>query len=214
MLHRSALKHAVRIGEPWARTRLIGPGFSLLLLATACRGVTPQPRLAPRTEAQVASSFQFPTDGFAAGSTHGRRFLSPPNHLGDDSTHPHLAPVFAIGNDVVRHVSRPGLSGYGSVVAVEHQLPDGEVVVSIYGHLCSHDGHRIPVGIGEAVTKGTTLGYIGDDDENGHGPEHIHLGIRRGEYDGVLCGYTGPAACTPSHFYDPTQFIRARRSAS
>lgn len=161
---------------------------------------------------EVASSFQFPTEGYAAGSTHGRRYLSPANHLGDDSTHQHLTPVVAIGNGVVRHAKRGGVKGYGSVAAVEHRLPDGEVVVSIYGHLCNHDGYRIPVEVGDIVTKGTLLGYIGDDAENGHGPEHIHLGIRRGEYDGALCGYVGPRWCTIADFYDPTEFIGARLS--
>lgn len=159
---------------------------------------------------EVASSFQFPIEGFAAGSTHGRRYLKPANHLGDDSTHEHLTRVVSIGNGIVRHVKRGGLQGYGSVVAVEHQLPDGELVVSIYGHLCSHEGHQISVDVGDVITKGTLLGYIGDDDENGHGPEHLHLGIRRGAYDGALCGYTGPRRCTPSRFYDPSGFIDAR----
>lgn len=168
--------------------------------------------VAPRREPEVASTFQFPTEGYAAGSTHGRRYLRPANHLGDDSTHQHLTRVVAIGNGIVRHVKRGGLEGYGSVVAVEHRLPDDEAVVSIYGHLCNHEGHRILVEVGDIVAKGTLLGYIGDDDENGHGPEHIHLGIRRGEYDGVVCGYVGPRRCTTSHFYDPTEFISARLS--
>ncbi len=162
--------------------------------------------------AEVASTFQFPTEGYAAGSTHGRRFLRPSNHLGDDSTHEHLARVVAIGNGVVRHVKRGGVKGYGSVTAVEHRLPDGELVVSIYGHLCNHDGYQIAVDVGDIVTKGALLGHIGDDDENGHGPEHIHLGIRRGEYDGALCGYVGPRHCPVSRFYDPTEFITARLS--
>lgn len=169
----------------------------------------PQPE-----EPAVADSFQFPTAGYEAGSAHGRRFLVPRNHVGDDSKHEHLTPVVAIGNGIVRQARRGGLAGYGSVVAVEHRLPDGEFVVSIYGHLCNHEGHRIPVGVGDIVTKGTLLGYIGDDDENGHGPEHIHLGIRKGEYDGHVCGYVGPRFCKVERFYDPTEFITARQSPS
>ncbi|MEM7156495.1 MAG: M23 family metallopeptidase [Myxococcota bacterium] len=169
----------------------------------------PRPEAAP-PQPEVATSFQFPTEGYEAGSAHGRRFLVPNNHVGDDSKHEHLTPVFAIGHGIVRQARRGGLEGYGSVVAVEHQLPSGEYVVSIYGHLCNHSGHRIPVDVGDVVRKGELLGYIGDDDENGHGPEHIHLGIRRGEYDGHVCGYVGPRFCKVSRFYDPTAFIEAR----
>ena len=173
----------------------------VLMLGLGCAPVEPR----------VAASFQFPTEGYEAGSAHGRRYLSPANHLGDDSRHEHLTPVVAIGNGVVRHVRRGGLKGYGSVVAVEHALPDGEVVVSIYGHLCNHEGYRIPVAVGDVVKKGTLLGFIGDDGENGHGPEHIHLGIRRGPYDGVVCGYSGPRGCSSADFHDPTAFINARK---
>lgn len=197
----------------------------MLMLCLACAGQStpttqgpPDPESAPPSpqrepahiEPEVAASFQFPTDGYEAGSTHGRRYLNPPNHLGDDSKHEHLTPVVAIGSGVVRHVKRGGLKGYGSIVAIEHRLPEGEFVVSIYGHLCNHEGHRIPVAVGDVVSRGSVIGYIGDDEENGHGPEHIHLGIRRGRYDGVVCGYVGPRLCTVDHFHDPTAFIRDR----
>ena len=33
------------------------------------------------------------------------------------------------------------------------------------------------------------------------------FGIRRGKYDGVVCGYIGPRLCTTEHFHDPTVFI-------
>ncbi len=223
-----------REGSAWPPR---APGLVAVMFCLACAGVQPKPppgeppfrerpeapptsdvppesprSAAPRAEPAVASTFQFPTEGYAAGSAYGRRYLIPADHLGDDSAHPHLTRVVAIGNGVVRYVRRGGLKGYGSVVAVEHRIPDGEAVVSIYGHLCNHQGHRIPVEAGDIVTKGALLGYIGDDDENGHGPEHIHLGIRRGAYDGVVCGYVGPRRCKASHFYDPTVFISARLS--
>lgn len=229
--------HVTALRHEDSRLQLRTTGLPVLMLCLACAGAPRKPppseppvhersksppqsdappasrrSVAPRHEPEVASTFEFPTEGYAAGSTHGRRYLSPANHLGDDSTHQHLTRVAAIGNGIVRYVRRGGLKGYGSAVAVEHRLPDDEVVVSIYGHLCNHEGHRIPVEVGDIVTKGTLLGYIGDDNENGHGPEHIHLGIRRGEYDGVVCGYVGPRRCTASHFYDPTEFISARLS--
>lgn len=168
--------------------------------------------LRPAQAAETAWTFRFPIDGFAAGSYSGRSFLHPSNHVGDDSLHSHRTPVVAVANGVVKQVRRGNSQGYGSVVVVEHALPSGEVVQSIYGHLCNHAGNAIVVNIGQSVTKGQLLGYVGDNKENEDGTEHLHLGIRKGAYDGHYCGYVGPS-CQPSNFLNPTDFINARSKA-
>jgi hypothetical protein len=101
--------------------------------------------------------------------------------------------------------------GYGRAVVIEHRLPDGNYVTSIYGHLCGHRGYPL-IPNGSLVTKGQLIGYIGSDDENGDGQEHLHLGIRIGRYDSYFCGYTGTPQCTANRYFRPTEFINARRN--
>ena len=158
---------------------------------------------------ETAWSFRYPTSGYRGGSYSNRDFLSPSNHIGEDSAHGHFTPVYAIANGVVKQVRRGNSQGYGSVVVIEHVLPSQELVQSIYGHLCNHTTTQITVNIGQLVTKGDLIGYIGDDAENGDGAEHLHLGIKLGAYDAYYCGYTS-YNCPSSDFVDPTNFIQQR----
>jgi hypothetical protein len=61
-------------------------------------------------------------------------------------------------------------------VAVEHQLPDGTYLTSIYGHL---DNDR-PVKVGDMVKAGQPIGAIGNTRVNGGYKPHLHLGLRAG----------------------------------
>jgi hypothetical protein len=161
-------------------------------------------------EPETAWSFDLPRPDFVAGSYQGRKFLVPSNHLGDDSAHDHHDPIHAIADGLVQE-SIPA-NGYGRVVVIEHKLPDGSYVSSIYGHLCSHRGYPT-IREGVRVKKGEVIGYVGDANENGDGLEHLHLGIRRGRYDGNFCGYARAPYCTPDYYHAPTEFIRARSGA-
>lgn len=158
-----------------------------------------------RSTSGTAWTFALPRPDFVAGSYQRRIFLSPPNHLGEDSAHRHHDPVHAIADGVVRDAG--SATGYGRVVVVEHRLPDGSHVCSIYGHLCGHDPI---VREGTRVKRGDVVGTIGDRWENGDGLEHLHLGLRKGRYDGYFCGYARKPHCTPKHYHPPTEFIRAR----
>jgi murein DD-endopeptidase MepM/ murein hydrolase activator NlpD len=158
---------------------------------------------------ETARSFQLPRADFVAGSYAGRSFLSPGNHLGEDSAHPHYEPVHAIANGIVRDSGTA--TGYGRVVVVEHKLPDGTYVTSISGHLCGHSGYPLKAA-GSVVKKGEVIGYIGSDAENGDGREHLHLGIRKGAYDGSICGYSRAPHCLPESYHPPTEFINQRKA--
>lgn len=158
-------------------------------------------------EPETAWTFQLPHPEFVAGSYEGRTFLQPSNHLGEDSAHRHHDPIQAIANGVVRYSGTA--SGYGRVVVIEHRLPDGIHLCSIYGHLCGHSGYPL-IPKGSAVAPGEVVGYIGDVYENGDGREHLHLGLRKGAYDGVFCGYVRRPECTPRDYEEPTPFIAKR----
>lgn len=193
---------------PWRFKGGMVPGSVLLavtLLAVAGLSL-PESPAGDGEPGAVAKSFAFPRPDFEAGSYQGRRFLSPPNHLGDDSAHRHKEPVHAIADGIVRDATRA--EGYGRVVVVEHRLPDGSYVSSIYGHLCGHEGFPL-ARYGARVKKGDVVGYVGADSENGDGFEHLHLGLRKGRYDGNFCGYAREPFCTPDSYEAPTAFLRA-----
>jgi len=158
-------------------------------------------------EPETAWTFQLPREDFVAGSYEGRTFLQPANHLGEDSAHRHHDPIHAIANGRVRYSGTA--TGYGRVVVVEHRLPDGVRLCSIYGHLCGHAGYPL-VPKGSRVAPGDVVGSIGDVHENGDGREHLHLGLRKGAYDGVFCGYVRRPECTPKDYEVPTPFIEKR----
>jgi hypothetical protein len=94
-------------------------------------------------------------------------------------------------------------------MTIDHQLPDGFWVYSLYGHLSTRRWKKLE---GEVVHKGELIGYLGDDDEDGSltqwGP-HLHFGIRMGkksDYYDFLVGYY------PDHpalhgWIDPGSFI-------
>lgn len=149
----------------------------------------------------VADGFQFPVDNYAVTGY----WFGDPNggdgvHVGEDCGKNPGTPIKAIANGEVKLVKTDS-QGYEQVVVIEHTLPSGEKVCSIYGHLSERPGYPLttvgPIDIGDIV------GYVGWDDENGIGGPHLHLGIRKGAYVGL---YEGRAPDT-SNFYGPSDFI-------
>ncbi len=135
---------------------------------------------------------------FVSGSYAGRTFYAP-GHLGEDHAAEPGTPVVAIADGWV--VPSP-ISGahcnYGIVVVIEHELPPDIAAeegythaVSVYGHLSNRAGLE-PV-LSGYVRRGDVIGYVAhsggsppagarcvDDDENGDGGPHLHLGLRFG----------------------------------
>lgn len=97
------------------------------------------------------------------------------NHLGEDWNKNSGGdsdcgePVFAIGNGVIVYADYAG-TGWGNVVIIEHTLPDGKKVESLYGHL-----QEILKKSGE-VKKREQIGKVGNAD--GKYLCHLHLEIR------------------------------------
>ena len=67
---------------------------------------------------------------------------------------------------------------WGNLVVIEHRLPDGEFVTTIYGHL---DTDRL-VQVGDLVRAGQQIGEVGRRHPliNGGYHEHLHFGVRAG----------------------------------
>ncbi len=101
-------------------------------------------------------------------------------------------PVFAVADGVVRY-SADGVRAqikdqdlkirlpaqamdFGSMIIIEHRLPDGDSFTTVYAHL---DNNR-PVHTGDIVMAGQLIGHIGRKSPliNGGYEPHLHFGVR------------------------------------
>jgi hypothetical protein len=133
-------------------------------------------------------------------------------------------PVHAVANGVVTDIQAVSRDGYA--VIVEHHLPKGNKVWSVYWHVSG-----VQVAVGEAVTLGQRFAHIQDQGFN----SHLHWEIRtfgdgrdlfsegsageRGTCNGYVMGvgYTwddDPARARPEAwgYLDPVAFVEARQS--
>lgn len=111
-------------------------------------------------------------------------------------------PVYAIGNGVIVYAEYAGV-GWGNVVIIEHTLPDGKKVESLYGHL-----QEILKKSGE-VKKREQIAKVGNAD--GKYLCHLHLEIREENcpmWRQVGGGYSGER----NGWLDPSEFIDKYRN--
>jgi len=109
--------------------------------------------------------------------------------------------VYAIGNGTIVYAQDAG-PGWGNVVIIEHTLPDGKKIESLYGHL-----QEILKNSGE-VKKREQIGKVGN--ANGKYLCHLHLEIREEScpmWRQVGGGYAGER----KGWLDPSEFIDGSR---
>jgi 4-aminobutyrate aminotransferase-like enzyme/Ser/Thr protein kinase RdoA (MazF antagonist) len=64
---------------------------------------------------------------------------------------------------------------YGPTIILEHHTDDGDQFYTLYGHLSPDSLKDLQVGL--PVTKGSTIGSVGDPETNGGWPPHLHFQI-------------------------------------
>jgi hypothetical protein len=171
-------------------------GFAILAFGTA-----PAPALAE-------STFRYPVDGAWTVTNDFWSCSYQCWHLAEDAVSGAGTPVYAPSDGVVKHTAVA--HRYGNVIIIEHVL-GGETVASVMGHLRSSG---LNVSVGQSVTKGYLLGYLGTSSQNGGWAPHSHFGVNKGAYTGQSTGcdgkwvYAGYAvdACVQSDWYDPSNF--------
>ncbi len=86
--------------------------------------------------------------------------------------------VYAIANGIVRLIHHS--PDWGFIIVIEHKLPDGNFLCSIYGHL----SRNIYLRAGQIVRMAEKIGEIGlsySVDNGGYGA-HLHFGISKGPW--------------------------------
>src|SRR6266446_2250118 len=196
-------------GAPYILTRGSTMSVTLPPPATKCAQSSPAP----------ASAFRFPlADGFGRYFTFKELYPSyfrvvawrGTYHPGVDYYSTLNAPVYAVANGMVvrRQVDN---TGYGSYVVIQHVLPDGEMVYSLYAHLSNF---RPAPEVGCPVTKGQVIGYEGASGEGSGGIVHVHFELRLPSGVDPWNTFLYPVGGTdPLHninnFLDPDTFIAA-----
>lgn len=129
------------------------------------------------------------------------------NHLGEDwnansgGNTDCGEPVFAAANGTIVYAENAGI-GWGNVVIIEHNLPDGKKVQTLYAHL-----EKILKTSGE-VKKREQIGTVGDAD--GKYLCHLHFELREEScllWNKVFIGYSSIS----SGWLDPSDFIDKHR---
>jgi hypothetical protein len=157
----------------------------------------------------TADSFQNPLNNYQATEYRFGQYLwSGLYHSGEDLRAYTYEPVYAIANGKV--VESRWHSGYNQTVVIEHRLPDGSKVCSIYGHLSKVKGGMPKEG--KEVRKGQRIGYIGNTNENGDGGPHLHFGIRKGADTGSW-RYQGRVSKSQlSKYHKPSDYLNLIRA--
>ena len=103
----------------------------------------------------------------------GRRHL----HVGIDLGGPVGTPVYAFAGGTILHCGYNADPGdYGHVIVTSHTI-DGKTLYALFGHLSAASTAQWAPG--QSVARGTVLGWLGDDSENGGWPPHVHFQLSR-----------------------------------
>ena len=114
---------------------------------------------------EAAPGFELPLRG---GWTDGLPFDEPNSdfggrhHLAVDLFVPGGTPVYAVADGRVV-LTRTDAGGYKGVIVIEHTLPGGAKVLSLYGHLSTREGLKVRNG---PVERGALIASVAYDDED------------------------------------------------
>ncbi len=110
-------------------------------------------------------------------------------HLGVDIWSDAGTPVYAPLDGIVHSYQDNNTIGdYGPTIILQHDL-DGLTLYSLYGHLSRKSLEGLSKGM--PVSKNRQIATLGNADENGHWPPHLHFQLmfdmegKQGDYPGV-----------------------------
>ena len=150
----------------------------------------------------------YTSDAFVELGNQGPRWRT--LHLGLDIWAHAGAKVFAPLAGEVEFVQFNGGEGnYGYTLILKHSIPDGGEFYTLYGHLAAGVMDRWKVG--EKVWSGVQIASLGNPEENGNWPPHLHFQVlldlmdNQGDFPGVA--YPEESQIWQSICPDPSPFI-------
>ncbi len=164
--------------------------------------------------ATPAMAFNYPLRSYSETLWYFGQSTDRGRHAGQDCTGEGGTPVYAVSSGTISY-SVP-IGDYGWVVTVDHALPGGDYVYSLYGHIST----RLWKKTEGDVYRGQLIGFLAFNDEDGGswGP-HLHFGIRAGkardypsdgsDVDRWMAGYT-PDDPRSHAWLNPTEFVNSR----
>jgi len=195
----------------------------LICLAMACNKPAPQqntivntaPAKTPEAKAEVADHFSYPlskqetiTPKKDKDDWFNELEFGKDDNLGENWTFNAGGnsacgdPTYAIANGVVTYADLSGRE-WGLVAIIEHALPSGEKVESLYGFLM-----EMSVKKGDVVKERQQIGTVGN--ANGRYLCKLHIEVRTSDCPGW--GQPGPMASPDRKgWVDPSDFIDAHR---
>ena len=181
--------------------------FTTLLSACLVLAMTVQTENQGFPSDYIAHAFDFPIGKPDAKGYYNAQGFTVNNHLGDDwngtgGGNSDLGdPIYAVAHGKVKFAKNAGL-GWGNVIRIIHEMPDGKQIESVYAHCKS-----MKVAQGDWVKKGEQIATIGNAD--GVYLAHLHLEIR----DDVNMPLGGGYLSETAGFFDPTAFIKLHQTA-
>ncbi|MCC8425021.1 peptidoglycan DD-metalloendopeptidase family protein [Mucilaginibacter sp. UR6-11] len=110
-------------------------------------------------------------------------------HLGIDIWAPAGTPVYSpLAGCIHSFRNNNNFGDYGPTIILQHEL-DGLVLYSLYGHL--NRKSLLSLKIGQAINKNQKIGELGNLEDNGGWPPHLHFQLmfdmegHTGDYPGV-----------------------------
>ena len=156
-------------------------------------------------EEYIAYQFDYPVGPPDKEGYYNAQGFAENNHLGDDwngngGGNSDLGnPIYAIANGKVKIAEDYG-GGWGKIVRLIHELPNGEMIESFYAHC-----ETMVVEEEDWVKRGDQIATIGNADEAYYA--HLHFEIRTDTSMGNGGGYSPDT----QGYVDPTAFIEAHR---
>ena len=134
----------------------------------------------------------YSTDAFKIESNNGPEYRT--YHLGMDFWLKENTPVHAIyDGEIVCCTNNMADKDYGPTIIIKHTISDHHFFYTLYGHLSKES--IIGIQKGAKIKNGERIAFIGDKNENGNWPPHLHFQIILD-----LLGYENnfPGVCSPS----------------
>lgn len=197
------------------------------LVLNVLKGVNPT--LSPVEQATVSDGFDFPVGSADGGgwrlNHNGLWFLDPYNYGGTCGMtfHPghdfnqdgttgdqdRYEPVYAASNGVVVASMYDGTSTWGNIIVIEHTLPDGTKIWTLYGHLEDRN-----VSVGDVVRRRQQIGRVGTGSALHPVSAHLHFEVRRINMAATAfpCGQS--QTYVTDRYFDPDTFILQHRGLS